>query len=251
MRIGLLHPGAMGAAFGAALRTRGHDVLWVSQGRSAETAERARAADLKAVATVAELAARAELVLSICPPHAALDVARELSGFDGLYVDANAIAPATALEIRSLCGRFVDASIIGSPPVEGPTATLYLSGDDAAGVARLFAETNVQATVISDQVGAASALKMVYAAWTKGSAALLLAVQQTATAAGVDAELLAEWQHSQPQLPEQLVQAQRSAMAKGWRWVGEMQEIADFFASVGEPEGFHRAAADVYRRFPR
>jgi 3-hydroxyisobutyrate dehydrogenase-like beta-hydroxyacid dehydrogenase len=190
-------------------------------------------------------------VLSICPPHAALDVARELSGFEGRYVDANAIAPATALEIQNLCGRFVDASIIGSPPVEGPTATLYLSGDDAAGVARLFAGTNVQATVISDQVGAASALKMVYAAWTKGSAALLLAVQQTATAAGVDAELLAEWQHSQPQLPEQLVQAQRSAMAKGWRWVGEMQEIADFFASVGEPEGFHRAAADVYRRFPR
>ena len=109
----------------------------------------------------------------------------------------------------------------------------------------------MQATVISDQIGAASALKMVYAAWTKGSAALLLAVQQAATAAGVDAELLAEWQHSQPQLPERLVQAQRSAMEKGWRWVGEMQEIADFFASVGEPQGFHRAAAEIYRKFPR
>jgi 3-hydroxyisobutyrate dehydrogenase-like beta-hydroxyacid dehydrogenase len=241
----------MGAAFGAALRTRGHDVLWVSQGRSAETAERARAADLEAVATVAELAAGVELVLSICPPHAALDVARELSGFDGIYVDANAIAPATALEIENLSGRFVDASIIGSPPLQGPTATLYLSGDDAAAVARLFTGTNVQATVISDQVGAASALKMVYAAWTKGSAALLLAVQQAATAAGVDAELLAEWQHSQPQLPDRLMQAQRSAMEKGWRWVGEMEEIAEFFASVGEPEGFHRAAAEIYRKFSR
>jgi 3-hydroxyisobutyrate dehydrogenase-like beta-hydroxyacid dehydrogenase len=251
MRIGLLHPGAMGAAFGAALRTRGHDVLWVSRGRSAETAERARAADLEAVASVAELAARVELVLSICPPHAALDVARELSGFDGIYVDANAIAPDTALEIENLSGRFVDASIIGSPPLQGPTATLYLSGDDAAGVARLFAGSNVRAIVISDPVGAASALKMVYAAWTKGSAALLLAVQQAATAAGVDAELLAEWQHSQPQLPERLVEAQRSAMEKGWRWVGEMEEIAEFFASVGEPEGFHRAAAEIYRKFPR
>jgi 3-hydroxyisobutyrate dehydrogenase-like beta-hydroxyacid dehydrogenase len=251
MRIGLLYPGAMGAAFGAALRTRGHEVLWASQGRSAETADRARAADLEAVETVAELAARVELVLSICPPHAALNVARELSGFDGIYVDANAIAPATAREIENLSGRFVDASIIGSPPLQEPTATLYLSGDDAAGVAQLFSGTNVQATVISDQIGAASALKMVYAAWTKGSAALLLAVQQAATAAGVDAELLAEWQHSQPQLPDRLGQAQRSAMEKGWRWVGEMEEVAEFFASVGEPEGFHRAAAEIYQKFPR
>ena len=164
----------------------------------------------------------------------------------GLWAEIRRLA-----EIEKLSGRFVDASIIGSPPLQGPTATLYLSGHDAADVARLFAGTNVQATVISDRVGAASALKMVYAAWTKGSAALLLAIQQAATAAGVDAELLAEWQHSQPQLPERLVQAQRSAMEKGWRWVGEMEEIAEFFASVGEPEGFHRAAAEIYRKFPR
>lgn len=251
MKIGLLHPGEMGAAFGAALRSRGHEVLWVSDGRSSATAQRARGADLEAVATVTELARRAELVLSICPPHAALEVAHQLSGFAGIYVDANAVAPATALEIQQLFSRFVDGSIIGSPPLDGPTATLYLSGAEAQTVAGLFSDSNARATVISDQVGAASALKMVYAGWTKGSAALLLAVQQAATAAGVDAELLVEWQHSQPQLPEQLEQAQRAAMAKGWRWVGEMQEIADFFASVGEPEGFHRAAAEVYGKFPR
>jgi 3-hydroxyisobutyrate dehydrogenase-like beta-hydroxyacid dehydrogenase len=251
MRIGLLHPGEMGAAFGAALRARGHDVLWVQQGRSTATAERARKAELKAVSSIGELAAEAELVLSICPPHAALDVAHELAGFDGIYVDTNAIAPETALEVQELFGRFVDGSIIGSPPLEGPTATLYLAGAEADTVAGLFAPTNVRTRVIAEQPGAASALKMVYAAWTKGSAALLLAVQQAATAAGVDAELLAEWQHSQPQLPDQLLHAQRAAMSKGWRWVGEMQEIADFFASVGEPEGFHRAAAEVYRKFPR
>jgi 3-hydroxyisobutyrate dehydrogenase-like beta-hydroxyacid dehydrogenase len=251
MRIGLLHPGEMGAAFGAALRARGHDVLWVQQGRSTATAERARNAGLKAVSSIGELAAEAELVLSICPPHAALDVAHELAGFDGIYVDANAIAPGTALEVQELFGRFVDGSIIGSPPLEGPTATLYLAGAEADTVAGMFAATNVGTRVIAEQPGAASALKMVYAAWTKGSAALLLAAQQAATAAGVDAELLAEWQHSQPQLPDQLSQAQRAATSKGWRWVGEMQEIADFFASVGEPEGFHRAAAEVYRKFPR
>jgi len=251
MRIGLLHPGEMGAAFGAALRTRGHDVLWVSRGRSEATAERARTAGLEAVVSVAELAAQAELVLSVCPPHAALDVADELSGFDGIYVDANAIAPATALDVQSHFSRFVDGSIIGSPPLTGPTATLYLSGAEAQTVAELFSDTNARAIVISDEVGAASALKMVYAAWTKGRAALLLAAAQAATAAGVDAELLAEWQHSQPHVPEQLADAQRAAVAKGWRWVGEMREIAEFFASVGEPDGFHRAAAEVYGKFPR
>jgi 3-hydroxyisobutyrate dehydrogenase-like beta-hydroxyacid dehydrogenase len=251
MRIGLLHPGEMGAAFGNVLRTRGHDVLWVSGVRSDATAERARSAGLEAVATVAELAAQTQLVLSICPPHAAIDVADELSAFDGIYVDANAIAPATALEVQSRFGRFVDGSIIGAPPLTRKTATLYLSGTEASTVAELFRDTNVRATVISDQVGAASALKMVYAAWTKGSAALLLASAQAATAAGVDAELLAEWQRSQPDVPEQLAHAQRAAMAKGWRWVGEMQEIAEFFASVGEPDGFHRAAAEVYGQFPR
>ncbi|HEX3616174.1 MAG TPA: DUF1932 domain-containing protein [Solirubrobacteraceae bacterium] len=251
MKIGLLHPGEMGAAFGAALRSRGHDVLWVSAGRSDATAQRAREAGLAAVATLAELAERVELVLSICPPHAALDVARELSGFAGVYVDANAVAPATALAIDGLFDRFVDGSIIGAPPLDRPAATLYLAGPEAQSVADLFSGSHARATVISDQIGAASALKMVYAGWTKGSAALLLAVQQAATAAGVDAELLAEWQHSQPQLPQQLAHAQRAAMAKGWRWVGEMQEIADFFASIGEPEGFHRAAAEVYGKFPR
>lgn len=251
MRIGLLHPGEMGAAIGVALRTRGHEVLWVATGRSTASGERAHDAGLRSVESAAELAAQAQLVLSICPPHAALEVARELPGFDGIYVDANAIAPGTTLEIAQGFRHFVDGSIIGSPPVDGPTATLYLSGAEAAGVAELFAGTNVQASVISDKPGAASALKMVYAAWSKGSAALLLAVQQAATAAGVDAELLVEWQQSQPQLPDQLADAQRAAMAKGWRWVGEMQEIADFFASVDEPEGFHRAAAEVYRQFPR
>lgn len=251
MRIGLLHPGEMGAAFGAALRSRGHDVLWLPVGRSEETGQRARHAGLQPVDTVARLAAESELVLSILPPHAAVESARQLAGFTGIYVDANAIAPATVQEIAGIVPRLVDGSIVGSPPTDGPTATLYLSGPDASDVARLFAETNVRTSVISDRIGAASALKMTYAAWAKGTIALLLAVQQAATAAGVDAELLTEWQRSQPQLPEQLEHAQRLAAKKGWRWVGEMQEIAEFFAQAGEPNGFHQAAAEVFRKFPR
>lgn len=251
MRIGLIHPGEMGAAFGRVLTTRGHEVLWVPEGRSADTMERARRAELQEVGTLAELSERAELVLSICPPHVAVDVARSLSDFDGIYVDANAVAPATTLEIEGIVRHLIDGSIIGSPPLDGPTASLYLSGAGAEQVADLFSGSNVKASVISDRIGAASALKMAYAGWTKGSAALLLAVKAAAAAAEVDAQLLAEWESSQPHLLRQLARAERSAGDKGWRWVGEMEEIAGFFASVDEPDGFHRAAAEVYRRFPR
>jgi hypothetical protein len=89
---------------------------------------------------------------------------------------------------------------------------------------------------------------MVYAAWTKGTAALLLAINSVARAEGVEETLLEEWRHSLPDLPEALARAGRSADAKGWRWVGEMEEIAATFAAAGLPDGFHLAAAEMFRR---
>src|SRR3954468_21067484 len=105
----------MGAAVGAVLRAQGHRVLWASEERSDETLRRAEAAGLEDVGSVSEVA-RAEVVFSICPPHAALEVARRLEGFDGLYVDANAVAPATAARVASLVRRFVDGGFVGRPP---------------------------------------------------------------------------------------------------------------------------------------
>ena len=93
MVVGVLHPGEMGAALGAALRAKGETVLWASTGRSPATAYRASTAGLTDVVTVEELARRSEVILSICPPHAALEVARSVAGFDGIYVDANAVSP--------------------------------------------------------------------------------------------------------------------------------------------------------------
>ena len=94
----------------------------------------------------------------------------------------------------------------------------------------------------------ASALKMAYAAWTKGTGAMLLAIRELAQAEGVEDGLLAEWDLSQPELRERHERAARSAEAKGWRWVGEMEEIAASFEAVGLPGGFHQAAAEMYRR---
>lgn len=258
MIVGLLHPGEMGAAVGRVLQANGHEVLWASEGRSEAT--RARAASFRDAVTVDGLAAEAELILSICPPHAALDVACEVEGFDGVYVDANAISPMRAAEIAAIHPRFVDGGIVGGPPhrrrLDGagpgaqaaalpppergePGTTLYLSGAGAASVAVLFLGSDLEPRVVAN----ASALKMAYAAWSKGSAAMLLAIHDVALHFGVEEE----WRLAAPELADRLPRAEHAAATKGWRWIGEMEEIADTFAAAGQPDGFHRAAARVYR----
>jgi 3-hydroxyisobutyrate dehydrogenase-like beta-hydroxyacid dehydrogenase len=252
--IGLLHPGEMGAALGVELRRVGTNVLWASAGRSSATARRAELAGLGDVGTVAELARRSDVVVSVCPPHAAAETAHSVAGYQGVYLDANAVAPATAraiaAEVEDGGGRFVDGGLVGPPPSVAPTR-LYLSGPASAFVADLFDGTAVQARPVSDRVGDASALKMAYAAWTKGTAALVLAIRELARAEGIEPALLAEWRESLPDLPERSAFAARSAEGKGWRWVGEMEEIASAFAAAGLPDGFHRAAADVFRGSPK
>ena len=180
-------------------------MLWASEGRGPDTAARARAAGLADAGTVAGLARRAEVIISVCPPHAALDVAWAVHGFGGLYVDANAISPGTAREVAQMMtesgGRYVDGGIIGSPPAGPGTTRLYLSGADAGQMAELFAGTPLDARVISGSATAASAVKMAYAGWTKGSAALLLGLRALAREQGVEDALLAEWELSLPELP--------------------------------------------------
>jgi len=250
--VGLLHPGEMGSALGRALRASGHDVLWASPGRSEATARRAEAAGLENAGSVEKLAKACDVILSVCPPHAAKQVSVAVAEAAGVFVDANAISPATAREIESKRGgsRFVDGGIIGPPPRSLGTTRLYLSGADAAIVAELFEGTAVDVRVVSARIGDASAVKMAYAAWTKGTAALLLAIGLLAEAEGVEAPLLEEWRLSLPELPEAATRAARSAAAKGWRWVGEMDEIAATFAAAGLPDGFHRAAAEMFRSVP-
>lgn len=252
MRIGLLHPGEMGAAVGEVLVAAGHLVGWASEGRSAATVRRAAAAGLQDRGSLAALCQASSVILSICPPHGALALAREVSGFQGIYVDANAVAPATARAVASVIvaggGRYVDGGIIGGPPVPGRPTRLCLSGDQAAELASLFSGTPVQPLVLTDDPTAASALKMCYAAWTKGSMALLLGVRALARAQGVESELVDEWEHSLPQLRGRCLTAAHQAATKGWRWVGEMHELATTFADAGLPEGFAAAAADLYGR---
>jgi len=252
--VGILHPGEMGSALGALLRGRA-EVLWASEGRTEATARRAAAAGMRDVGSVARVADAADVILSVCPPHAALDVARSAAGFAGIFVDANAVSPATARAVANVAeaagGHCVDGGIVGPPPTVPGTTRLYLSGRDAPQVRHLFAGTALDARIVSPEVGAASAVKATYAAWTKGTAALLLAIRAVAKAEGVEGALLEEWQLSQPQLLERSLGARRAAETKGWRWVGEMEEIASAFGAAGQPGGFHEAAAAVFREFSR
>ncbi|MBV9412597.1 MAG: DUF1932 domain-containing protein [Acidimicrobiia bacterium] len=253
VRVGLLHPGAMGAAVGAALRSEGVDVLWVGEGRSKETRARAEGAGLRDMGTVGGLVAESEIVVSICPPHAAVEVAEAvaISGFSGTYVDANAVAPATVHRIASIVSgagaTFVDGDIIGGPPRPGGPTRLYLSGDAASWVADVLTGPGLEAVILGGELTAASALKMLYASWTKGTAALLLAIRAAARELGLEEALLAEWDRTQPGLQARSEGAVGS-VPKAWRFIGEMHEIASTFGALGLPEGFAAAAADVYRR---
>jgi 3-hydroxyisobutyrate dehydrogenase-like beta-hydroxyacid dehydrogenase len=252
--VGVLHPGEMGAAVGAAARLNGMRVVWASAGRGEATRTRAAAAGLEDVGTVARLVAESALILSVCPPAAAADVGREVAalGFRGVYVDGNAVAPDTAARVGDIVSaagaQFVDGGIIGPPPHRPGTTRLYLSGPGAADVAARFAEGPLTAIALDSRIGAASALKMAYAGWNKGSQALLLAIRALAAREGVDEALVREWALSMPDLAQRTEQAVASNTRKAWRFVGEMREIASTFAAVGLPEGFHEAAAEVFER---
>jgi hypothetical protein len=254
----------MGAALAACVDG---EVLWASEGRSQESAARAREVEIVDIGRLRSLVAAAEMVISVCPPAAAVELAEQVSQmeFDGLYADVNAVSPATARQIGQLFTRFVDGGIVGPPPLS-PRATsaqgdatkakashpsgtrLYLSGEEAQAVAALFTGSTVEVRVMGPEPGQASALKTAYAAWTKGTSALLLSVAALATSEEVIEELLDEWDTSLPELRKRLEQGSARIGEKAWRFVGEMEEIAHAHGDAGLPDGFHLAAAEIYSR---
>jgi 3-hydroxyisobutyrate dehydrogenase-like beta-hydroxyacid dehydrogenase len=253
-RVGLLHPGEMGASVGAALIANGESVVWASDGRSPATAGRAGEAGLEDVGDLAALVRTSTRIVSVCPPAAATDQAHRVRDLDfaGVYVDANAVSPETARGIAAIfegsAVDFVDGGIVGPPAHRSGTTRLHLAGARAAEVADWFSGSPLEAIVVDGPAGAASALKMVFAAWTKGTTALLAAIYATARAEGVDREILAEWEKAVPDLPQRLRRGVPATTRKAWRFVGEMREIAATLEGAGLPAGFHEAAAEVYER---
>lgn len=232
-RVGLLFPGEMGALVGSAVAG---EVLWASEGRSEAT--RRRAERFRDVGTVRELVAESELVISLCPPAIAEDVAGEVAaeGFGGMYLEGNAIAPERVKRIAGYL-RCVDGAVISRSDVN-----LYLSGEpeDVVAVASLFPEGEVKPIPLEGGIGSASALKMAFGGWNKIGTALTAQAWAIARAYGVEDALAAEGVDS-----DRFVRSAR----KAWRWAPEMEEVANTSEALGLPGGMGRAAAELFERW--
>jgi 3-hydroxyisobutyrate dehydrogenase-like beta-hydroxyacid dehydrogenase len=253
-KIGILHPGEMGVSVAASAINSGHEVYWVSDGRSDKTRVRAEKYHLDEVQSLSRLCDMVEVMISICPPHAADDVARSViaHGFKGYYLDANAISPQRATNIGIMMQaseiHFIDGGIIGGPAWTPKETWLYLSGGDAQVIADCFSGGPLETKIIGSEIGKASALKMCYAAYSKGTTALLAAVIASAESLGVRDELYQQWDMDDSSFSERVNRRVTRVTAKAWRFEGEMHEIASTFQEAGLPGGFHESAAEIYRR---
>lgn len=258
--IAILMPGDMGHGVGRALRENGNDVVTCLAGRSAHTSDLAAQAGLRDLETLGDLVKNTDLILSILPPACAAEQAQAVAdamratGTTPVYVDCNAISPSTVQgvgEIITAAGApFIDAGIVGLAPGKGPAPRFYVSGADLATMTDLDGQ-GIQVRPVGTEIGQASALKMVYAALTKGTWTLHTALLMTASRTGVLPELLSEFEFSQ----KSALAAMRSTIprlpADSGRWVGEMEEIAKTFAEVGVTSGFHDGAAEIFRILSR
>jgi hypothetical protein len=252
MRVGVLHPGEMGVTVLESLVENDVFATWVKEGRSESTVQ--RASSIPSVDTLEELVHSVETIISVCPPSAALEVALNISekGFKGIYVDANAISPLESQKVAELFGaEFVDGGIIGPPAKEAGTTRIYLSGMQSREVVDLFKVGPLEAIALTEssdpeEITAASALKMAYAGFSKGSSALLLAVNAFARKSGVLEALHKEWEISAPGLVRRSQNTAVSISRKAWRFGAEMDFISESFDEKNLPPEFHQGASALY-----
>lgn len=254
--VGLLHPGSMGSAFGARLRARGHIVLWCPDGRSDTTRRRAEHAGLEPEA-LPGLVSRSDVLLSLCPPAAAEEVAAQVAelgtiGAGTIYVEANAVAPSRVQRIADRLAPMpvIDAAVVGSPPAGGKAPTLYLSAPSkhADRVAELFAGTDVRTHVLGDSIGQASALKLAYSSYQKVSRVLAAVAYGAAESYGVADELLVI---AAKRTRSYLVETDYipKTAARAWRWGPELEDAAALLADAGLPDSLMHAAAATLARW--
>jgi 3-hydroxyisobutyrate dehydrogenase-like beta-hydroxyacid dehydrogenase len=251
VRIGILHPGAMGSYMGEALSSA-HDVLWTGIGRSYATAQRAATAGLTETDGPTELVRQSDIVISVCPPHAAIEVAEEVSkvrsgGF--LYVDANSVAPRTVSHIAQLFrnNTVVDATLTGAPRADN--ATLWVSGPGSSELSAIFTGTRINCRIIGPDIGQASAFKICAGLRSKVLPALWATLIEAASAYGTDVEtsLHAHLSDLGYDIDNEAAKVAQRA-PKAWRWTGEMEEAAKAMDDIALPTGFSEAAAMTYRR---
>ena len=253
--IGIVSMGDMGHAVARTLREGGHDVATALDGRSERTRALAQTAGIADAGSLGALIALSEIILSIMPPAAATgfarDAAREIgaAGTRPVFVDCNAIAPGTSREIGAILidagASFVDGGIIGSPPGRRAPTRLYVSGEQAAAIETL-ARPDLLIRNLGPEIGAASGIKMCYAALTKGTMTLDTLVLLGAQALGLSEPLLVELSESQAGPLERMQSSVPWLAADSARWVGEMEEIAKTFEGANLTPRMHEGAADMF-----
>jgi 3-hydroxyisobutyrate dehydrogenase-like beta-hydroxyacid dehydrogenase len=245
----------MGHSVGNVLRENGLRVITCLKGRSERTRMLAAEAGIGDVPTYGALVQEADLLLSILVPAQAPNAAARVAGVlaetgaELAYADCNAIAPQTARAIGERLteagARFIDASIIGGPPRGESRPRMYVSGPDTSAMEALNAY-GLNVTSIGEEVGLASAIKMCYAAWTKGSTALCTELLIAAKALGVFDALEQEFRSSQSAMLMRM-QSLPAVPIKSRRFVGEMLEIAKTFGAVGMTPKMLEGAAAVFQ----
>jgi len=255
--IGILGAGEMGSAVGAMLRGAGYRVVTALEGRSPASRALAEGAGLEDLGSVELLLAECDLFLSILPPAAAFDFAKQAAAIlraskrEVFYADCNAVSPETVLAIEALFSkgpaRFIDVGIVGpAPQSRTPSPTrFYVSGADR----KMFLEFDVPEIAgidMGEPIGRASSIKMCYAAMNKGTNALYANLLLAARRLGVDAELMREFEASQPEAAKRMAQTIPFLAAKSERFTGEMAEIASTFDAVGVSGDFYRGAEWLY-----
>jgi 3-hydroxyisobutyrate dehydrogenase-like beta-hydroxyacid dehydrogenase len=252
--VGIVSPGAMGAALGMALGRGGARVVATISGRSARTA--ALADGLELLDSLDAVVAECDLLLSVVPPGQARAVgqavreAAERTGASPLVADLNAIAPEGAHAIATALGaaglELVDGAISGPPPRPEATTRIYLSGAHAGAVASLHAP-GVAWRVVGDEIGSASAVKMSTASVYKGTVALLLQALRSAHANAVLEPVLDDLREAFPELVDGASGTVQRAASKAHRYVGEMREIAATQEAAGLTPDLFEALAAIYR----
>src|SRR5437588_10398957 len=252
--IAIVAQGMMGSGVGKRLHERGAEVRTLLSGRSAASAERARAAGMKPAADEKALADGADFFLSILPPGEAEALARQIAPAlaelkkTPVYVDCNAISPQTAARVAAIIeptgAKFVDGGIIGGPPREGYGGPAIYASGPAVGETKVLRDWGLDWRAIDGPIGAASGLKMSYAGITKGTTAIAAAMLLGAARFGCGEALIAELSKSQPEMLKRMRGSIPGMYDKAYRWVGEMEEISDF-------HGPNKPAADMYAAIAR
>jgi len=254
--VGILSPGDMGHTVGTVLGAHGLRVITCLQGRSQRTRSLAENANITDMHTYQRFVRQSDIILSILVPAEATTAAENVAGAcaetetEFVYVDCNAIAPQTVRRIEGIItgarGHFVDASIIGPPPVNEGTTRFYASGPDLGPFWEL-GQFGIDIRPLGEEIGSASAIKMCYASLTKGLTALSTELLTAAEIMGVSEALKAEFELSQSGLYKRMEGSLPTMPPKSRRWIGEMEEISATFEHIGLTPKILAGAADMYR----